>query len=132
MSPWEWIAAAVAITVAVWALLIAALAAAGRRADAAALARFVPDCIVLIRRLAADPSVPRWRKLVLVATAAYLLMPLDLVPDFVPVAGQLDDAIVVGLALRVVVRGGDRSLLRTHWPGPPNSLAVVERFAFGR
>ena len=65
MSPWEWIAAAAAITVAVWGLLVVALAAAGRRADAAALARFVPDCIVLIRRLATDPSVPRWRKLVL-------------------------------------------------------------------
>ena len=131
MGLWQSIATAAAITFAVWTLLVAALAVAGRRADASALARFVPDCIVLIRRLAADRRIPRWRKLVLAAAAAYLLMPLDLIPDFVPVAGQLDDAIVVALALRVVVDGTDRSLFRSHWPGPPNSLAVVERLAFG-
>jgi uncharacterized membrane protein YkvA (DUF1232 family) len=56
-------------------------------------------------------------------------MPLDLVPDFVPVAGQLDDAILVALVLRWVLKGSGRDLLQEHWPGPPSSLAVVRRLA---
>jgi uncharacterized membrane protein YkvA (DUF1232 family) len=120
-----------AVTAAVWIACVAALWAVGRRSDAVALARLIPDCAVLIKRLLGDERVPRSRKLILIPLVAYLAMPIDLVPDFVPVAGQLDDAIVVGLALRTVLRGGDRTLLRAHWPGPPESLAVVERFAFG-
>jgi uncharacterized membrane protein YkvA (DUF1232 family) len=58
-------------------------------------------------------------------------MPIDLVPDFVPVAGQLDDAIVVALVLRTVLRSGGPELLREHWPGPESSLAVVSRLAYG-
>jgi len=112
-------------------ICVGALIVAGRRNDAAALARFIPDCAVLLRRLLAAQQVPRWRKLILVPVVAYLAMPLDLVPDFIPIAGQLDDAIVVGLALRAILRGGNRALLQTYWPGPPESLAVVERFAFG-
>jgi uncharacterized membrane protein YkvA (DUF1232 family) len=111
----------------VYAAAVVALAAAGRRADARALAGFVPDCVVLVRRLLHDPRVPRRRKLPLALAAAYLLMPIDLVPDFIPVAGQLDDAIVVGLVLRGLVRGGSDELLREHWPGPPRSLALVCR-----
>ena len=94
-------------------------------------AHFVPDCVVLVKLPLGDERVSRWRKLILLPLLAYLALPIDLVPDFVPVAGQLDDAIVIGLALCVVLRGGDRALLRAHWPGPPESLAVVERFAFG-
>ncbi len=60
-----------------------------------ALVRFVPDCLVLFRRLAADPRVPRRRKLLLAALAGYLVFPLDLIPDFLPVIGQLDDAFVI-------------------------------------
>ena len=123
---------AVAVTIAVWLICVLALMVVGRRGDAAALARLIPDCLVLVKRLLSDERVPRWRKLVLVPLIGYLAMPIDLVPDIVPVAGQLDDAIVIGLALRVVLRGGGRSLLREHWPGPIESRAVVERFAFGR
>jgi uncharacterized membrane protein YkvA (DUF1232 family) len=59
----------------------------------------------------------------------YLTSPLDLVPDFIPVAGQLDDLALVALALRVVVRGAGADLVREHWPGPPQSLALILRFA---
>jgi uncharacterized membrane protein YkvA (DUF1232 family) len=123
---------AVAVTILVWLLCVLALILVGRRGDAVALARFIPDCLVLVKRLLSDERVSRWRKLVLVPLIGYLAMPIDLVPDFVPVAGQLDDAIVIGFALRVVLRGGDRALLREHWPGPIESRGVVERFAFGR
>jgi uncharacterized membrane protein YkvA (DUF1232 family) len=122
----SWLAGLLAL-LGVYTAAVVALVAAGRRADARALAGFVPDCVVLVRRLLHDPRVPRRRKLPLAFAAAYLLVPIDLVPDFIPVAGQLDDAIVVGLVLRGLVRGGSDELLREHWPGPPRSLALVCR-----
>jgi hypothetical protein len=81
-----------AVCLALYAAAVLALVVAGRRTDAAALARFIPDCVVLVRRLAADPALPRASRLALVALAGYLVLPFDLVPDFIPVAGQLDDA----------------------------------------
>jgi uncharacterized membrane protein YkvA (DUF1232 family) len=95
--------------------------------DAAAVARFVPDCLVLFRRLLGDPRVPRRRKLLVAASIGYLAFPFDLVPDFIPVVGQLDDAIVVVLALRAVLREGGPELLAEHWPGPASSRDVIGR-----
>ena len=114
-----------------WLGVVLALVALGRREDARALAGFIPDCVVLLRRLLGDGRVPGRRKLVLVALAAYLATPVDLVPDLIPVAGQLDDAIVAALALRFALRSGGPELLREHWPGPARSLAVVTRVAWG-
>jgi uncharacterized membrane protein YkvA (DUF1232 family) len=65
----------------------------------------------------------------LVALLAYLLSPLDLVPDFVPVAGQLDDAILLALVLRRLVRTAGPELVYRHWPGPQRSLAAVLRLS---
>ena len=104
-----------------------ALVLAGRRTDARALAGFVPDCVVLVRRLLGDPRVPRGRKLLLGALLAYLAMPIDLVPDVIPVAGQLDDAIAVAIVLRGVLRAAGVDVVREHWPGPERSLAVILR-----
>ena len=115
----------------VWVLLVVALLLAGRQNEARALAGFLPDCLVLLRRLLGDDRVSRGRKLVLIALVGYLLMPIDLVPDFIPVAGVLDDAIVAAIALRVALRSGGPDLLREHWPGPEESLAVVMRVAYG-
>ena len=84
---------------------------------------------MLVRRLLGDPRVGRGRKLLLAGLIAYLAMPIDLVPDVVPVAGQLDDAILVALVLRGVLRGGGESLLAEHWPGPERSLQAVRRLA---
>lgn len=121
-----------AISVTMYAISIAALVLLGRRTDARALAGFIPDCLVLVKRLLEDRRLPRRHKLLLVGLAAYLAMPVDLVPDFIPVAGQLDDAILVALALRVVFRSAGERLLDEHWPGPTESLRVVHRLAFGR
>src|SRR3954454_7744360 len=118
---------ALLIAVALYAAVVLALAVAGRRVDAAALARFVPDCVVLVRRLLADARVPRRSRLALVLLLGYLVCPIDLVPDFVPVAGQLDDAIVLAIVLRHVVRAAGGDVVREHWPGPARSLAVVLR-----
>jgi len=124
-----WIDALI-VLVALYAAAVLTLAVAGRRGDAAALARFVPDCVVLVRRLLGDTRVPGRVRLLLVLALAYVVFPIDLVPDFVPVAGQLDDAIVLALVLRQVVRAAGPAIVRQHWPGPARSLAVVLRLAY--
>ena len=124
---WLWLLAGVAV----YAAFVAALVARGRREDARALAGFVPDCAVLLRRLLADPRVPRRRRALLIALLAYLALPFDLIPDFIPVAGQLDDAILVALVLRRVMRAGGPDLLAEHWPGPERSLELLCRLLFG-
>jgi uncharacterized membrane protein YkvA (DUF1232 family) len=100
-----------------------------RRERARALARFVPDCAVLFARLARDPRLPRRHKLALAALGGYLMFPIDLVPDFLPVVGQLDDALLVAVTLRAVVRRAGPDLLRELWPGPATSLALVLRLS---
>ena len=126
---WVWLLVSLGALLLVWAGLVGWLVAAGRRGDARAVATFVPDCVVLVTRLARDPRVPRRRRVLLLGLVAYLASPLDLVPDFVPVAGQLDDAILVGLVLRHVVRTAGEPLIRELWPGPEQSLALVLRLA---
>jgi uncharacterized membrane protein YkvA (DUF1232 family) len=121
---WAWALFAV---VALYALGVAALALLGRGEDAVAVARLVPDCVVLIRRLARDPDVPRRDRLLLLALVGYLLLPFDLVPDFVPVAGVLDDAILVVWVLRRVLRDAGPGAVVRHWPGPPRSLQLLLR-----
>jgi uncharacterized membrane protein YkvA (DUF1232 family) len=113
----------------VYVLAVAALIAAGRREDARALAGFIPDCIVLVSRLARDHRVSRPRRLLLFGVLGYLALPIDLVPDFLPGIGQLDDAVLLGLALRLVVHGGGSELVRQAWPGPQASLTLVLRAA---
>jgi uncharacterized membrane protein YkvA (DUF1232 family) len=127
---WEWLLLVLVIVAAVYAAAVIALAVAGRDADARALARFVPDCVVLFKRLLADPRVEWWRKALLLVVLVYLVSPIDLIPDFIPVAGQLDDAIVVVIGLRVLLRGSGPRLLSEHWPGPQKSLRVILRFAY--
>ena len=131
MSSLDWLLIGAATSVLVYLSLVAVLFLVGRRTAALALARFIPDCLVLLRRLLADERVPRRRKLVLLALVAYLSMPIDLVPDFIPVVGQLDDVIVAALALRYALRSGGPDLLRKHWPGPEASLTAVLRLAYG-
>jgi uncharacterized membrane protein YkvA (DUF1232 family) len=113
----------------VYLAVIAVLVLTGRRAQARAVGGFVPDCAVLFARLARDPAVPRRQRIALVALAAYLASPIDLVPDFLPVAGQADDAILVILTLRWILRGSGPALLERHWPGPDGSLALLLRLA---
>ena len=91
--------------------------------------RLLPDLIRLLRRLAADPEVPRGVRVRLVLLLAYLVSPIDLVPDFIPVLGYADDAIIVAIALRSVTRRARPAALARHWPGTPDGLATVRRLA---
>lgn len=127
MSWVEWMLVGAAAVLVVWAVFVCALLVAGRREWAVALARLIPDCIILLQRLLRDERVPRRRKALLVGAAGYLALPFDLVPDFIPVAGQLDDALIVGLVLRQVLRGAGEGIVREHWPGPPEGLEIVLR-----
>ena len=105
-----------------WLLGVTALIVAGRRTEARALARFVPDCLVALTRLARDPRLARRDRLAIVVVLAYLALPFDLIPDLIPVAGQLDDVIVVALLVRRLRRSGAATLLREHWQGPAATL----------
>ena len=108
-----------------WIALIAVLVVLGRRVLARELATLVPNLTRLFAGLMHDPRVPLRAKVVLGATAFYLAMPIDLVPDFVPIAGSLDDAIVAAFALRFVVRASSPEIVAEHWPGDPATLRRI-------
>ncbi len=96
------------------------------------LLRLLPDVIRLVSRLARDGTLPRGIRLRLWALLGYLALPLDLVPDFIPVLGYADDAIVVALVLRSVVRRAGHETLERHWPGTPDGLAALDRVVRAR
>ena len=91
--------------------------------------RLLPDLSRLLRRLAADPNVPRGVRVRLLLLLAYLLSPIDLIPDFVPVLGYADDIIIVAIALRSVTRRAGQDAVERHWPGTPQGLQVIRQFA---
>jgi uncharacterized membrane protein YkvA (DUF1232 family) len=89
--------------------------------------RLLPDVLRLIKRLAGDRSLPQGVRLRLLLLLAYLALPFDLVPDFIPVLGYADDAVVVLLVLRSVARAAGPQALQRHWPGTPDGLAALRR-----
>ncbi|WP_448619056.1 YkvA family protein [Geodermatophilus sp. URMC 65] len=91
------------------------------------LLRLLPDVLRLVHRLAGDGTLPRGVRVRLWLLLGYLAMPVDLVPDFVPVLGHADDAIVVALVLRSVVRRAGAAAIDRHWPGTPDGLAALRR-----
>jgi uncharacterized membrane protein YkvA (DUF1232 family) len=113
-----------------WAVLVAVLYVKGRaEGDPARLRdlfRLLPDVVRLVRRLAADPTLPRGLRIRLALLAGYLLLPIDLVPDFIPVVGYADDALVVALVLRSVIRVAGEPALDRHWPGTPEGLRTLK------
>ena len=110
---------------ALWILFIAVLLLLGRRSDAREIARFLPDCIVLFKNLLRDDRVPRRAKVVLGLLVPYLLMPIDLVPDFIPVAGQLDDAVLVAVAMAYITHSAGRDVVEDLWPGSERGLRII-------
>ncbi|WP_309229827.1 MULTISPECIES: YkvA family protein [unclassified Blastococcus] len=111
-----------------WLLLLLLLWRSRTLAPREAL-RLLPDLVRLVRRLAADGSLPRGVRVRLWLLLGYLLSPIDLVPDVVPVLGYADDVVVVAWALRAVVRRAGDDALARHWAGSPAGLALVRRLA---
>ena len=85
----------------------------------------MPDCAVLFKRLLRDPRVPRRAKATLVVVIPYLVMPFDLIPDFIPVLGQLDDALLVAAVFGYVARTAGREVIEELWPGSERGLSIV-------
>lgn len=88
------------------------------------LAAFIPDCVTTVRRLRKDPRVPRRAKIAIVVAGVWVASPIDLIPEFIPVIGPLDDIVVVALALRYAGRQVPRDVLLAAWPGEPR---LIER-----
>lgn len=118
---------AVALVLSWVALMIALIVVRPRAGLLREAIRILPDVLRLIRRLAADKSLPRGVRIRLALLLAYLAMPFDLIPDFVPVLGYADDAIIVTAVLRSVVRRAGIDAVRAHWPGSDDGFAAVSR-----
>lgn len=93
------------------------------------LVRFLPACVALLRRLRTDPRVPRGVKVAAVVAVLWVLSPIDLLPEFLPVVGPLDDVVVVALALRHAARRVPREVVLDAWVGNPR---LIERLLDGR
>ncbi|MEV4619951.1 DUF1232 domain-containing protein [Asanoa sp. NPDC049573] len=117
------LAVAVALLLASWGLLflLAKRLPPGLLRD---LAAFIPDCVTTVRRLRTDPRVPRRAKMVILFAALWVASPIDLIPEFIPVIGPLDDIVVVALCLRYAGRQVPREVLTAAWPGEPR---LIER-----
>ena len=121
---WQWITGigiALAVMLASWGVLIL-LARRLPPGAARDLAAFLPDCVTTVRRLRKDPRVPRRAKLAVGFAGLWVLSPIDLIPEFLPVVGPLDDIVVVALALRYAARSVPRAALLEAWPGEPDLM----------
>jgi uncharacterized membrane protein YkvA (DUF1232 family) len=130
---WEILVGVAAGLALLWAALVVSLFVVGRNRPGTLplgdALRLLPDVIRLLRRLAADPTLPRGVRVRLALLLVYLLAPVDLVPGFIPVVGYADDAIVIALALRSVSRRAGVQAIDRHWPGTADGLRAVKALA---
>ncbi len=116
-----------------WLALIGALYWLGRKQDDPTrlkdILRLVPDVVRLFRRLASDSTLPRGVRVRMALFTGYLVMPIDLVPDFIPVVGYADDAVIVIWALRSITKTAGADALDRHWPGSPEGLRALRLIA---
>jgi len=117
------LATAIGLLLASWGLLVvlARRLPPGLLRD---LAAFIPDCVTTVRRLRKDPRVPRPAKIAVLIAGLWVASPIDLIPEFLPVIGPLDDVVVIALALRYAGRQVPREVLLAAWPGEPR---LIER-----
>ncbi|MFC9464889.1 YkvA family protein [Streptomyces coelicoflavus] len=125
---WDVLLAIGAGLLATWlTLVIALLLVRPKGALLTEAVRLLPDLIRLLRRLAADKTLPRGVRIRLGALMVYLALPIDLIPDFLPVIGYADDAIIVAFTLRSVVRRAGIDAVRAHWPGTDDGFTALAR-----
>lgn len=125
---WQLLISIGAALLLIWlALLIALLLAKPNKAQLKEALRLLPDLLRLLRRLAGDPTLPRGVRLRLGLLLAYLAVPFDLIPDFIPILGYADDAIIATAVLRSTVRRAGLDAVRRHWPGTDDGFAALSR-----
>jgi uncharacterized membrane protein YkvA (DUF1232 family) len=132
MSWPAWLAGAGVALLLLYGALLAMLwraASKGSQATFKDALRLLPDLARLLRRLAGDASLPRGVRIRLGLLLLYLASPIDLVPDFIPVLGYADDAVIVAIALRSVARHAGREAIERHWPGTGEGLQLLYRLA---
>jgi len=115
------------VLIAIWTIVVIVLVVAGRVLLARELALLLPNLIRLFTGLLRDGRVPLRAKIVLAVASVWLASPIDLIPEFIPIAGSVDDAIVAALALRFVLRTTDGAVVREHWHGDPATLERLLR-----
>lgn len=121
------------VLIAIWVVLAIVLVIVGRAVLARELALILPNLIRLFGGLLRDPRVPLRGKIVVGIASLWLASPIDLIPEFIPIVGSLDDAIVAAIALRFILRTTDGAIVREHWHGDPATLERVLRIvSFGR
>ena len=118
---------ALGVVAALYVLVVMALALAGRRTAAREIATLLPNFIILFKGLIKDPRVPRGSKWLLAFGAAWVASPIDLLPEFLPVLGPLDDAVVVALILRHLLKEAGEEVVREHWRGEPATMDKLLR-----
>ena len=125
---WDLLIGIAAALLVAWLVLVAVLLVARPRGNLLQEAlRLLPDVLRLVRRLAADKTLPRGVRIRLGLLLVYLALPIDLIPDFIPVLGYADDAIIVTAVLRGVVRRAGIDAVGAHWPGTDEGFAAVTR-----
>lgn len=134
MSPWWQVVLSIVLGLALlWLILVGILLIEQRRHPARAtlrdLLRLAPDVARLLTRLASDKTVPIRVRVWLGILLIYLVSPIDLIPDFIPVIGYVDDALIVAIALRFATRQAGSDAIQRHWPGTPAGLLAVLRLA---
>lgn len=127
MRWWWWALLALGVFAAV--VLIGAISVRRSRTALIELVRLVPVCLVLLRDVMRDPAVPRRAKIAPALALVYLAIPIDLIPDFIPGLGYLDDALIVAWAVRHLITGAGRERVSDHWKGDPAALERVLRLA---
>ena len=130
---WSVLAGVVSGLLILWLAFIGALYWLGRKQHDPTrlkdILRLVPDVIRLFRRLASDSTLPRGVRVRMALLTGYLVMPIDLVPDFIPVVGYADDALIVIWALRSITKTAGPDALARHWPGSPDGLRALRLIA---
>lgn len=125
----RWILIGGLAVLAAWVLAVLVLLFLGRKTMARELVTLLPNLVRLFRGLLGDPRVPRGSKVLLLVGAAWLVSPIDLLPEFIPGVGALDDAVVAALVLRHLVKRAGPEVVRAHWPGDQRTLGLLLRVA---
>jgi uncharacterized membrane protein YkvA (DUF1232 family) len=125
----RWLIIGVLGVVAAWLIAVIVLLWLGRKSIARELITLLPNLLRLFRGLIGDPRVPRGSKALLVLGTVWLASPIDLIPEFLPGVGPIDDAVVASLVLRHLVKRAGPEVVREHWQGDPRTIGLILRVA---